>query len=134
MNNKVETRGTVAASFAWSGVALALLLAGIGLSCRSTSAPEGNQGVSLVVDAVPLLLKADSVSVSTIWATVLEDGAPVPDSTLVSFATSLGSVEPEAYTRDGLAKARFSAGDETGVAAVVAQARAVRDTVLITLF
>jgi len=122
---------------AWpAGLALlALLLACvIGLSCRSTAGPQQSDGVTLQLDAVPLLLKADSAAVSTIWATVLQSGHPVQDSTMVVFAASQGQVTPEAYTRDGLAMATFTPPSEPGVAEVVAQVKAVRDTVLVTVY
>lgn len=106
----------------------------IALSCRTSSEPENETGLTIRIDAVPLLLKADSADVSTVWATVLDDGVPVPDSTIVYFASTLGGIEPEAYTRDGLARVEYGKQTETGVAAIVAQVRAVRDTVLITLF
>ena len=111
-------------------VALALVL----LSCRTSTGPGANGGLTLQLDSVPLLVKADSTSTATIWATVLENGKPVPDSTTVYFAASLGGVEAEARTKDGLARAVFTAGGEIGVAAIVAQSLAVRDTVLLTLY
>lgn len=114
------------------------LLIGLGLlggpACRTSSEPENDVGVELQLDAVPLLLKADSIEVATIWATVLEEGHPVADSTVVHFAASLGSIEPEAYTRDGLARVEYGKQIEAGVSAIVAQVKGVRDTVLITIF
>ncbi len=119
-----------------AGLALLLLLSTILLaaSCRSTAAPDPNDGLTVSLDAVPLLLKADSSAVSTIWATVLEKGRPVPDSTLVSFVTTIGTVSAQGVTRDGLATASYSPNGETGLAAIIAQVRAVRDTVLITVY
>jgi hypothetical protein len=111
------------------------LLLGTVLACRSSTEPEPHGGLTLTLDAVPLLVKAaDTVEVATIWATVLEKGHPVADSTLVSFAASNGRIDAEAMTRDGLAKATFHPGSEPGVAAVIAQVRAVRDTVHLTLY
>jgi hypothetical protein len=119
-----------------AGVAFLLLLATIlvPISCRSTAGPEANNGLTVSLDAVPLLLKADSSATSTIWATVLEKGRPVQDSTLVSFVTTIGTISAEAVTRDGLATATFNPSGETGLAAIIAQVRAVRDTVTITVY
>ena len=104
-------------------------------SCRSSAPTDPNGDMSVALDAVPLLLKADSVSTATIWATVLEHGHPVPDSTLVSLVASHGTIAPEqAYTRDGLATAVFTPILEAGVAVIVAQVRAMRDTVEITVY
>lgn len=117
--------------------ALALVAFAVGtaaISCRTSTEPDPNGGITIQLDSVPLLLKADSVSTATVWATVLSHGAPVPDSTVVQFAASLGIIETEARTKDGLARVNFRAGKETGIAAVVAQTKAVRDTVLVTLY
>jgi hypothetical protein len=115
-----------------AGLAAACVLAV--LSCRSTSAPESEGTISLRLDAVPLLLKADSSSVAMIWATVLDGGRPARDSTMVVFASSLGEVTSEAFTKDGLAQASFTPGTTAGIAAIVAQVMAVRDTVVVTVF
>ena len=119
-----------------AGVAFLLLLATtlVPVSCRSTAGPDPNGGLTVSLDAVPLLLKADSSAVSTIWATVLEKGYPVRDSTLVSFVTTLGTISAEATTRDGLATATFNPNGEAGLAAIIAQVRAVRDTVMVTVY
>jgi hypothetical protein len=119
-----------------AGVALLLLLVMtlVPISCRSTAAPERNVGLTVSLDAVPLLLKADSTSSSIIWATVLDKGVPVKDSTLVSFVATLGTIPAQALTRDGLATVTFDPKGQTGLAAIVAQVRAVRDTVMITVY
>ena len=105
------------------------------LACRSSSEPDPADVLTLSLDAVPLLVKAaDTLDVATIWATVLEHGEPVRDSTLVSFVASNGRIESHGWTRDGLAQAIFRPGAQPGVASVVAQVRAVRDTVLLTVY
>lgn len=103
-------------------------------SCRSTAAPERPDAISLKLDAMPMLLKADSASTSTVWATVLESGHPVADSTLVAFAASQGEITSSSPTRDGLAQAVFAPRGQTGVVSIVAQVMAVRDTVQITVY
>lgn len=114
---------------------LVTLVAGaLSLCCKSSSDPVDKGLVTVQLDAVPGLVKADSAATSTVWATVTLGGAPVPDSTRVYFAVSMGSISAEAATQDGLARATFTAGKEVGVAAVIAQVKAVRDTVLITLY
>ncbi len=129
----VATRGrTTAAILILAGLAILALLA-LG-SCRQTAAPEVANTLSLRLDAVPLLVKADSSAVSTIWATVLQDGQPVKDSTIVNFVAAMGKIAPTAYTRDGLATATFSPGTDAGVATIVAQVKAVRDTVAVTIY
>src|SRR5690606_3135696 len=59
-------------------VILGALLVTTVLACRSSSKPDPSDGLTLSLDAVPLLVKAaDSLDVATIWATVLEYGEPV---------------------------------------------------------
>jgi hypothetical protein len=65
---------------------------------------------------------------------VLQSGHPVSDSTIVYFVASLGQVTTEAVTKDGLARATFTPGSTPGVAAIIAQVKAVRDTVMITIY
>ena len=119
-------------------LAFLLLLATIlvPVSCRSTAdpQPEPSDGLTVSLDAVPLLLKADSSSVSTIWATVLEKGLPVKDSTRVNFVTTVGTLPAEAMTRDGLATVTFNPNGAAGLAAIIAQVRGVRDTVMVTVY
>jgi hypothetical protein len=119
-----------------AGLAAAVLLPlALGpLACRTGSPTEVTSDITLTLDAVPVLLKADSASVSSIWATVLQSGRPVRDSTVVYFASSLGHVTPEALTKDGLARATYTPDPSPGVAAVVGQVMAVRDTVMITVY
>lgn len=117
---------------AWCGLALLTVLL---LSCKTATSPSGDDSLTIHLDAVPLLLKAaDTLDVSTVWATVLDSGRPVSDSTRVSFAATNGKIEAEAFTLDGLARVEFLPGTAVGIAAIIAQVRAVRDTVLITLY
>lgn len=113
---------------------LVVTIAVLALSCRSSTGPDPAAALTVDLDAVPTLLKSDSLSSSVIWATVLEHGRPAPDSTRVSFVATMGTVEADALTHDGLARVVFRPGRETGVAVVVAQVRAVRDTVMLTIY
>ncbi len=129
-------RSRLEVTFTQLGRALALAFLGAlaVAACRTGTDPDDEKQISLQLDSVPLLVLADSTSAATIWATVLQGSRPIADSTVVQFATSLGRIDPEGFTRDGLARVTFVAGRETGVAAIVAQSRGVRDTVLITLY
>ncbi len=105
------------------------------LACKTSTEPvDITAGLQIQLDAVPLLLKADTLEASVIWATIVEDGQPVQDSTLVFFAATNGTIPTTAYTVDGLAQAEFIPGTDTGIAAIIAQVKTVRDTVLLTLF
>jgi hypothetical protein len=61
-----------------------------------------------------------------VTAVVIEEaGTPVHDGTQVRFTATLGRVEPEtATTRDGVARATFTAGSTTGTAKVTASSGA----------
>ncbi len=105
------------------------------LGCRA-SRPEDDTdtALSLKVDVVPLLLRADTSQTATVWVTVLERGSPAHDSTRVNLVATLGTVTSEVYTRDGLAVTAYRAGSEAGSAAIIAQVRGVRDTMRVTLY
>ena len=61
-----------------------------------------------------------------VFAVVVEEaGTPVHNGTVVRFSSTLGRVEPEeATTRDGVARARFTAGSTAGTAKVTASSGA----------
>ncbi len=108
-----------------------VLLAG----CRASS-PEGEdqKEISIDLDVVPMILKADTTETATVWVTVLEGTRPVADSTIVNLVATLGTVPAQVLTTDGLAIADFQPPSETGVATIIAQSRGVRDTMNVTLY
>jgi hypothetical protein len=111
------------------------MLLGLHAACRTGSDTVGPDGdVVLRLDVVPLVLKADSTSTATVWATLLVKGKAAPDSTPVFFVASQGAIDEVAYTVDGLATATYRSGPEPGSVAIVGQALAVRDTVIVTLY
>ena len=61
-----------------------------------------------------------------VFAVVVEEaGTPVHNGTVVRFSSTLGRVEPEeATTRDGVARAKFTAGSTAGTATVSASSGA----------
>ena len=128
-----------AASRAASGAlvlaALAALLLAPGLpGCRASRPEPEEPGLALSVEAIPFLIEADTSATAQVWVTVLENSAPVADSTRVDLAASAGVLPAIAYTRDGLATASYRAPGTAGSAFIVAQCRGVRDTTRITLF
>ena len=89
--------------------------------------------VTLACDSVPLLAPSESTIIiasdrlilpvngeATITATVTEQsGTAVHNGTLVTFSTSLGSLEPaEARTRNGKVAVKLYAGTESGTAVI----------------
>lgn len=125
-----------------SGKARALFLALLAFpalaalsSCRTGNDPVSPQDeIYLRLDAVPILLAADSSSTATIWATLLIKGRPAPDSTTVHFVASDGQIDPVGYTEDGLASVIYMSSGEVGSVSIVGQALAVRDTVNLTIY
>jgi hypothetical protein len=63
-----------------------------------------------------------------VFAVVIEEaGTPVHDGTVVRFSSTLGRVDPEqATTREGVARATFTAGSATGTAKVTATSGAAK--------
>ena len=102
-------------------------------SCAFSVAPTSSTDRSLTLElaAFPDRVSAeDSTASAEIWATVKQGGEPVRDSTVVVFATTVGSITAATITVDGLAVAMLaSPGDgRPRQASVVAQALTVRDT------
>jgi len=81
-------------------------------------APHGITG-ALALTADPVSIAPDGVTYSTITASVVDEiGAPVPDGTPVSFATSLGTLsDTTAMTAGGVAGVTLTS-TEVGVATV----------------
>ena len=72
-----------------------------------------------ITSKATVLRPGESTEVSAI--VIEEAGTAVHDGTVVRFSATLGQVEPEeAKTKDGVAKATFTAGGATGTAQVIA--------------
>ena len=102
-------------------------------SCAFSVAPTSSAGRDLTLElaAFPDRVSAeDSTASAEIWATVRQGGKPVRDSTVVVFATTVGSITAATITLDGLAVAMLTGpGDgRPRQALIVAQALTVRDT------
>ena len=102
-------------------------------SCAFSVAPTSSEQsqLTLKLSAFPdRLVVEDSVATAEIWATVRRGNSPIEDSTLVVFATTVGTIAPSSLTKDGLAVALLtSPGDgRPRMAEIVAQAITVRDT------
>lgn len=76
---------------------------------------------SVYLSANPDAIIADGKSVTTISAEIRDtSGDIVPDGTLVSFSTNLGTIETNVATTAGIARARLTSGTATGSALVSA--------------
>ena len=134
-SSRMAARAALVRSTGFGG--LAILVALIALAgCRASEpdAAPAELGIDLSLDVVPLILRADTTEIATVWVTILEDGAPIADSTRVDLVATLGEVTAESFTHDGLAVATYRAAGETGSAAIVAQAKGVRDSIAVTLY
>jgi hypothetical protein len=90
----------------------------------------------LQLSAFPDRVSADdSTATVEVWATVKRGTKPIKDSTVVFFASTIGTITSSSLTRDGLAVAILTApGDgRPRRGEVVAQALTVRDTLDIDL-
>jgi len=102
-------------------------------SCAFSVAPTGSEDRTLIIElaAFPDRISVeDSLATAEIWATLKQGNRPVEDSTIVVFATTVGSITPSTLTKDGLAVALLqSPGDgRPRRGEVIAQALTVRDT------
>ena len=109
---------------------------GIGLgSCALSVVPTNSEDKQIFLELFAIPNRAteeDTVATAEIWATLRRGTSPVRDSTLVVFASTVGTISPTGLTQDGLAVALLrvsfprKARPPTGV--IVAQALTVRDT------
>jgi len=101
-----------------AGLALAALAH---LTCADAPLTPG-PGVTLSVFANPPFIVANG-GVSVISALVIEPaGTLVPDGTVVLFFSTLGRIEPQGQTKDGVARVNLVADSRSGTAQVTAVA------------
>lgn len=97
--------------------ALTLLLGLPGCADVAQLAPNGS---TITLIANPPFVPANG-GVSQISAVVTEPvGTPVPDGTVVQFFSSIGKIDREARTNDGVARVNFISDARSGVANVTA--------------
>jgi len=76
---------------------------------------------SIRLTANPDMITADGKSVSTITAEIRDaSGQLVPDGTLVTFTTNLGSIDGAVATKAGVARARLTSSEVVGTATISA--------------
>lgn len=81
------------------------------------------------LEAAPTHIAVDGQT-ATITATVYDQyDAPIPDGTVVSFTTDLGTIPASATTTGGVATALLTSGSDPGVATVTAQAGQVSEQI-----
>lgn len=91
----------------------------------AASACESSQLVAPIASSISLLADVTTLppggSTEVVAVVIEEAGTPVHDGTVVQFFSTLGTVDPrEATTRDGLARATFTAGQTAGTAVITA--------------
>lgn len=110
---------TLAALPRLSRIVLALCLCGVTLACGQAilSAPIGAT-MAIFVNPPFIAAQGDSTVVSVF---VLEPaGTPVPDGTVVQFFTTLGRIQEQAKTNDGVARVNLISDSRSGTAKVTA--------------
>jgi hypothetical protein len=102
------------------GLGTGLVVVGcLQLTCHQAilTAPVGS---TLDVFANPTFISAHT-GVSVISALVIEPaGTPVPDGTVVQFFTSLGAIDEQGRTNDGVARVNLTADGRSGIATITA--------------
>ncbi|HEY7512771.1 MAG TPA: hypothetical protein VIG50_21095 [Vicinamibacteria bacterium] len=100
------------------GKALLAVVGVLHLTCQSIlTAPVDS---TITVIANPLFVEAHG-GVSVVSAVVTEAiGTPVADGTVVQFFTTLGRIEEQGRTNDGVARVNFVSDSRSGVAQVTA--------------
>jgi hypothetical protein len=112
----------------WACALAAACIWGCALSVAPTSSQESSLTLELTV--YPARVTVDSTATAEVWATLKQGDRPVKDSTVVAFATTVGTITSTSSTKDGLAVATLTGpGDgRPRRGQVVAQALTVRDT------
>ncbi len=106
---------------------LAAVLAATQAVCHQAilTAPAGST-ISLIVN--PGFIPAHG-GTAVVSALIIEpSGAPVPDGTVVQFFTTLGTIEEQGKTNDGVARVNFVSDARSGTATVTALSGAVSQT------
>ena len=113
----MKIQGRVALAWAGKAVAVAALLGHPGCADVAQLAPSN---ATMVLIASPPFVPANG-GVSQISAVVTEAvGTPVPDGTVVQFFTTIGKIDREGKTNDGVARVNFIADARSGTADVTA--------------
>ena len=121
--------------FYWIFIGFCATLIGCAFSGAPTSSED--KQITLELFAIPnrVTTGLDSLASAEIWATLKKGGNPVGDSTVVVFATTVGTITQTSITKDGLALAildvSFPANEGPPEGVVIGQARTIRDTLLI---
>ena len=122
--------------FYWIFSGFCATLIGCAFSVSPTSSED--KQITLELFAIPNRVTTgldSSLASAEIWATLKRGGNPVSDSTVVVFATTVGTITPTSITKDGLALAildvAFPANEGPPEGAVIGQALTIRDTLLI---
>ena len=112
---KIQGRGVLK----WAGQAVAVI-ALLGYPGCADVVQLAPPGATMVLIANPPFVPANG-GVSVISAVVTEQiGTPVPDGTVVQFFTTLGKIDREGKTNDGVARVNFIADARSGTADVTA--------------
>lgn len=101
-----------------SRTVLGLLAVGL-LTCHQVifTAPPGS---TLTLTVNPPFIPAHG-GVAVVSALVMEEvGTPVPDGTVVQFFTSLGSIQEQGRTNDGVARVNLTSDSRSGTAKITA--------------
>jgi hypothetical protein len=109
-----------------------VLLAVLQLTCNQVilTAPSG---ATITVVANPGFIAANG-EVSVISALLIEpSGSPVPDGTVVQFFTTLGSIDEQGKTNDGVARVNLVSDSRSGSADITASSGPVSGTTTVTI-
>jgi len=99
----------------------AFFLLVLAASLRPAGVSSAGLATTVFLSANPDAIVADGKSVATIGAEIRDySGNTVPDGSVVSFSSSLGTIQATVTTTAGVARARLTSGTVTGTATVSA--------------
>jgi hypothetical protein len=115
--NPGRTKRGPSGSVGWTLTALAALVATVNCHQVPLTAPPGSV---ISVTANPTNVPAHG-GTSVVSALVMEPtGTVVPDGTVVQFLTTIGTIESQGKTNDGVARVRFTSDSRSGSAEITA--------------
>jgi hypothetical protein len=135
MTQRKNTRGSRNACAGHARPSLALSIAAVLLallpSCKFVDLTAPLEA-SMSISANPMFIDIGERSTITVLVSK-DDGTPVPDETVVTFTTTMGTIPQRANTRGGLAQVELISGDQVGVATVTARSGTTANEVFVDI-
>jgi len=99
---------------------VAIIIAGLGLSSCGQAILSAPDGTTLQIFVNPSFIAANGDTAVVSVLAIEPAGTPVPDGTVIQFFTTLGKIDEQARTNDGVARVNLISDARNGTAVVTA--------------